>query len=44
MYGERTIWETGSYGDVGNGLTYRITNKPCVTKGFQTVLFSDFHR
>ena len=43
LCGYETSWATESCGDPGSGLTGRISNKPVIMKGGQTVLVSDVH-
>ena len=41
FYWDKKSWATESYGEAGDGLTGKISNKPVITKAGQTVLVSD---
>ena len=42
--GDETSWSTASPGESGAGVTFRVMNKPGISKGGQTVIVSDSHR
>lgn len=42
--GDETTWSHAGYGEKGSEITSRVTGKPNVVKGGQTVIISDAHR
>ena len=44
LCGDETTWGHSGYAEAGTGITGRIKNKPCVSKGGQTVIVSDVSR
>ena len=44
LMGDETSWATASPGEAGAGVTYRVPNKPGVSKVWQTVIISDSHQ